>query len=42
MNHELICKWLDLPETDWPPDHYCLLGLPPGESDVHRIEQQVH
>jgi hypothetical protein len=42
MNHELICRWLDLPDKDWPPDHYRLLGLPAGEADVHQIEQRVH
>ncbi len=42
MNHDLICRWLDLPDKDWPPDHYRMLGLPPGEADVHRIEQRVH
>src|SRR5438270_10353927 len=42
MGHELICTWLGLPPGDWPPDHYRLLGLEPGESDSTRIEQQVH
>ncbi len=42
MSHELICSWLGLPPDCWPPDHYRLLGLPTGESDVARIEQQVH
>lgn len=42
MSHELICTWLGLPPGDWPPDHYRLLGLEPGESDCARIEQQVH
>src|SRR5437016_4394986 len=42
MTHELICTWLDLPTGNWPPDHYTLLGLPPGEADLARIEQQVH
>jgi hypothetical protein len=42
MDHALICKWLDLPDGTWPPDHYRLLGLPPGEPDVHVIEQRVH
>jgi hypothetical protein len=37
-----ICIWLGLPEGSWPPDHYTLLGLPPAESDIDRIEQQVH
>ena len=37
-----ICIWLGLPEGSWPPDHYTLLGLPAAESDIDRIEQQVH
>jgi hypothetical protein len=42
MAHEKVCSWLKLPTDRWPPDHYTLLGLPPGESDVARIEHQVH
>src|SRR5438067_13081782 len=42
MSHELICSWLGLPPDSWPPDHYRLLGLEPGESDPERIEQRVH
>lgn len=42
MSHELICSWLGLPPDGWPPDHYRLLGLEPGESDPERIEQRVH
>src|SRR5262245_61263310 len=42
MNHELICSWLGLPPEGWPPDHYRLLGLEPGEADVTLIEQRVH
>jgi hypothetical protein len=42
MSHALICSWLDLPAEVWPPDHYRLLGLPPGENDPHRIEERVH
>jgi hypothetical protein len=42
MNHELICNWLEIAETAWPPDHYRLLGLEPGEPNVARIEEQVH
>src|SRR5208283_912566 len=42
MNHELITAWLKLPPDLWPPDHYCLLGLLPGEADVGRIEHEVH
>ena len=42
MSHELICEWLGLPAGAWPPDHYRLLGLEPGESDAELIEQRVH
>jgi hypothetical protein len=41
MNHQLICSWLGLPADTWPPDHYRLLGLEPGEDDVVLIEQRV-
>src|SRR4051794_9833696 len=39
--HELIRAWLGLSADAWPPDHYTLLGLPPGEADTLRIEQRV-
>ncbi len=42
MNHEIICSWLGLPADAWPPDHYQLLGLQPGESDIALIESRVH
>src|SRR5688572_12059457 len=42
MSHELICNWLGIPADAWPPDHYRLLGLSPGEGDVPLIEQRVH
>ena len=42
MNHELICSWLGLPPGEWPPDHYRLLGLEPGEDNAELIEQRVH
>ena len=42
MKPDLICEWLGLPAGTWPPDHYRLLGLEPGESDAERIEQRVH
>jgi hypothetical protein len=31
-----------LPAGKWPPDHYTLLGLRPGEGDVARIDHEVH
>jgi hypothetical protein len=42
MHHELICTWLDLDPGEWPPDHYRLLGLRPGEDNLELIEQHVH
>src|SRR5215207_2282322 len=42
MSHHLICTWLGLPADAWPPDHYRLLGLEPGETDTALIEQRVH
>jgi hypothetical protein len=41
MKPDLICEWLGLPAESWPPDHYRLLGLAPGESDASLIEQRV-
>src|SRR5438874_1811419 len=42
MDHQLICEWLGLDSQTWPPDHYRLLGLDPGEADPERIEEHVH
>jgi hypothetical protein len=42
MNYDLICSWLGLPPGGWPPDHYRLLGLEPGEANAELIEQRVH
>jgi hypothetical protein len=42
MNNDQICCWLGLPAGKWPPDHYTLLGLKPGEGDIACIEQHVH
>src|SRR5947207_6411249 len=42
MDHQLLCTWLELPADCWPPDHYTLLGLEPGETDLERIHQHVH
>jgi hypothetical protein len=41
MDQNLVRAWLQLPPGDWPPDHYTLLGLERGESDVARIEERV-
>ncbi|HTU23430.1 MAG TPA: hypothetical protein VMG10_35670 [Gemmataceae bacterium] len=42
MDHDLICSWLGLPPGTWPPDHYRLLSLKPGEGNAELIEQRVH
>jgi hypothetical protein len=42
VGHEMVCSWLGLPADCWPPDHYTLLGLTPGEPDIGRIEEHVH
>jgi hypothetical protein len=42
MEHDLIQSWLELPPGSWPPDHYTLLGLEPGENETARVEQHVH
>lgn len=39
--HDRLCAWLELPPGTWPPDHYTLLGLPPGRGDVAAIEERV-
>jgi hypothetical protein len=41
MSVELICSVLGLSPSRWPPDHYALLGLEPGEADAARIEERV-
>jgi hypothetical protein len=42
MSQELICGWLGLSAGGWPPDHYRLLGLSPGENNPTLIEERVH
>jgi len=42
MNQTLLCEWLGLADKSWPPDHFLLLGIPPGEADMTRIEHLVH
>jgi hypothetical protein len=37
----LLVEWLGLPTAAWPPDHYQLLGLPPGENSISLIEERV-
>jgi hypothetical protein len=42
MDRDRIAAWLHLPAGDWPPNHYTLLGLTPGESDAAKVELSVH
>src|SRR5262245_9912014 len=41
MARDLLCQWLDLPSDPWPPHHYALLGLEPGQGSNDEIEQRV-
>ncbi|MGF1578896.1 MAG: hypothetical protein ACFCD0_05995 [Gemmataceae bacterium] len=41
MDSRAICRWLQLPDATWPPDHYTLLGLTQGESNIDKIEEQA-
>src|SRR6476620_8927364 len=41
VEHSLLQSWLSLPPGPWPPDHYTLLGLPPGSCDPILVEHRV-
>jgi hypothetical protein len=41
MNKDMLCTWLGLPKSAWPPDAWALLGLPKGDHDPATIEKQV-
>ncbi len=41
MNKELLCIWLGLPKTAWPPDPWTLLGLTRDVCDMGLIEKRV-
>lgn len=41
VDHQLLQSWLELPPGAWPPDHYTLLGLPPGPCDPTAVEGLV-
>jgi hypothetical protein len=41
MNQELLCAWLGLPKTGWPPDPWTLLGLSRDVHDLPTIEERV-
>ena len=34
-------SWLGLPPGPWPPDHYALIGIPPGSVDAPEVERIV-
>ncbi|WP_020471187.1 hypothetical protein [Zavarzinella formosa] len=41
MYRDKIQRWLKLPDGPWPPDHYTLIGLPPGEGNAAEIEARI-
>src|SRR5260370_35579202 len=41
MNQEMLCSWLGVPKTAWPPAPWALLGLTRGELDLRTIEERV-
>ena len=41
MSTALICSALGLRPDQWPPDHYALLGLRPGDADAPTVEERV-
>lgn len=41
MSHPLISAALGVRPERWPPDHYALLGLPPGDVDAADVEGRV-
>lgn len=41
MNKDILCTWLGLPKTTWPPDPWTLLGLPRDAHDLGAIEECV-
>ena len=41
MDFNLLRSWLGLPPGPWPPDHYTLLGFPPGSCDPAAVEPRV-
>src|SRR5262245_47126193 len=41
MNLQHLRNWLELPDGRWPPDHYALLGLKPGEGSPEQVEERA-
>jgi hypothetical protein len=42
MKPELLCTWLGLEKTTWPPEPRTLLGLARDEHDLAVVEKRVH
>jgi len=42
MNPELLCTWLGLQESAWPPNAWTLLGVRKEERNLAVIEKRVH
>jgi hypothetical protein len=42
MNQEMLCTWLGLPKSAWPPDPWTLLGLKQGDHPLAIIEERVN
>ena len=41
MSQEKLRGWLKLPDGPWPPNHYALIGMKPGEGSPVEIESLV-
>lgn len=41
LDYPRLRDWLGLPPGPWPPDHYALLGLPPGAVDPAEVEARA-
>jgi hypothetical protein len=41
MHLDKLRGWLNLPDGPWPPDHYALIGLRPGQGAPEEIEARV-
>jgi hypothetical protein len=41
MTLDKLRGWLNLSDGPWPPDHYALIGLPPGTGSPEEIEARV-
>jgi hypothetical protein len=41
VDYNLLRSWLGLPPGPWPPDHYAILGFPPGGGEASAVEPRV-